>query len=71
MTPYISEKTIFKLLPSNKLQTEGDGKITENDQFFLGYTYDKILNKDLYLYSDPITLEKSANKKKNSFNKHQ
>ncbi|CDW76579.1 UNKNOWN [Stylonychia lemnae] len=69
LTPYISEKTMFKLLPSSKIQSEGEGKILENDQFFLGYTYDKILNKDLYLFQDPVQLERSATKKKSSLEK--
>lgn len=69
LTPLMSDKTVFKLIPSNKIQSEGDGRITENDQFFIGFTYDKILNKDLCLYTDPILLERSGNKKKNGHKK--
>eukprot|EP00347_Sterkiella_histriomuscorum_P006717 403351704 len=64
LSPLMSDKTIFKIIPSNKIQSEGDGRITENDKFFIGFTYDKILNKELFLYTDPILLERQGKQKK-------
>jgi len=57
LTSTISDKCIFKIVPSNKLQQESNGEIHMKDKIHIAYAYDKIMSKDIYLYADTQKLE--------------
>ena len=57
LSPHISEKTVFKIVHSNKLQHEAQGPVLFKDKIFIAYSYDKLMQKDLFLFTETKQLD--------------